>query len=169
MNLRQRFRRWRALRVPELTASTREGAIVQATGVARACEAPLIAPLAGSACVVVSTKYTMPQPQGTHPPRVTVVERMQIRPFVLETRTRTVLVEAGHVDLLLPDRAEGNIQEIRVEVGQRVTVVGSVLRDGAQRPRGDIAFRDSEPACMLVGSKRHPVVITASVSDDDDG
>jgi hypothetical protein len=49
--------------------------------------------------------------------------------------------------------------------GATITVVGTVLRDGAYRPDDDIAFRETTFALKLVGNRRHPIVITASVSD----
>jgi len=154
------FRRWRALRAPQLSRSSPEGAIVQATGVVRELDEPLIAPLSGRQCVVALTTYTTGD-SNSRVNTLTVIERLQTRRFQLDTGALRVIVEPGAVELPLPARLEGRNREITVVPGERVIVVGSVLRDGSERPRDDLAFRDTRPTCMLVGGRAHPVVITA--------
>lgn len=162
------FRRWRALRgVPVLAADSPEGTIVQASGIARTTDAndPFVPSLAAVPCVVAWTKlFTPAVPAGRNAATI-VIERLLIRPFVLETDDMDLIVDTSHVKLLFPIRMEGRAHEISIAVGSAITVIGTVLRDGVDRPTDDLAFRDTQAACKLVGNKRHPVVITASVSD----
>lgn len=130
------------------------------TGTTHLLDEPLIAPLGGQRCVVALTTYTTGQ-QNNRINTLTVVERLQTRRFLLESDSMRVVVEPSSVDLLFPARIEGRNSEIVVAEGQRVTVVGSVLRDGNERPTGDLAFRESRPTCMLVGGPSHPIAITA--------
>lgn len=153
-----KFRRWRRLRgIPPLSRVSREGAIVRATGFARSLNGddPFVAPVAGVACVVAWAKYfSWEKAKGV------TFERLHIRPFVLEAASGHVLVDSSHVELLFPISTEGNTHEISVAEGQLVTIIGSVLRDGAAPSGDEIAFRDTERVCKLVGSKSHPIVIT---------
>ena len=163
MKLRARVRRWRLLRsTPLLTPLSHEGALVQTVGRARILgnDPPIVPPLSGVPCVVAWTKIQTGASNNRNNPLLNL-ERTLIRPFTLDTGKLTVVVDAGFVDLLLPIHAEGRTEEIAVRDGQIVTVIGTVLRDGAERPDGDRAFRESTPTIKLVGSRRRPVVITA--------
>lgn len=163
MSLTLKFRRWRRLRgVPELTARSREGTIVKATGFAHALPEtdPFIAPVRGVRCVVASTKYfTLSDPNGATG-RTFVFERLHLRPFRLETPRAHIVVDASHVELLFEAEIEGRIHEISVADGQSVTVIGSLLREGVERPTDDVAFRDVITSYRLVGNKKHPIIIT---------
>lgn len=167
MSLKLRVRRWRALRgVPVLTGSSADGAVVQATGIARPAttEDVIVPPLAGVPCVVAWTKFFTGATNDKHNPLLQI-ERMVIKAFVLETARLRVLVDASHVELLFPIAISGRMQEVSIAAGSTITVIGNVLRDGIERPTGELVFRDTQPAYKLVGNKAHPVVITASVSD----
>ncbi len=167
MSLKLRLRRWRALRgVPELTASSPDGAVVRATGIARATadDDVIVPPLAGVPCVVAWTKFFAGATNSLTNPLV-LIERLVIKPFVLEASRLRVLVDASHVELLFPIVENGRMHEISIAVGATVTVIGNVLRDGIERPTDELVFRDAQSTYKLVGNKAHPVVITASVSD----
>ena len=162
MSLLLQLRRWRRLRgVPELTVKSREGDIVRATGLARALSEtdPFVAPVRGVRCVVAWTKYfTAPDPnRGTR--SSFFFERMHLRPFALETPGAHLIVDASHVELLFETLIEGRIHEVSVADGQAVTVIGSLLREGIERPRDDVAFRDVVTSYRLVGNRKHPIVI----------
>lgn len=158
-----RFRRWRALRgVPHLTRDAREGSRVQATGIARALSTddPFVPPISGVPCVLGWTKLHGSPEVNKRSQRVVLVERMHIRPFTLTTADQELLVDTSHVELVFPIQIEGRVHEISVADGQRVTIIGTVLRDGIELPDDTLAFRDARATCKLVGSKAHPIVIT---------
>ena len=153
--------------MPGLAADSRDGTVVRATGIARRLvgESAFVPPVAGVPCVVAWTRYGLHdpvQPAGNKP---LVIERWQIKPFILDAPPLHVIVDAGHIELMLPSRSDGNLQEISVAEGQRITVIGTVLHDGIELPADEQAFRDMRVGCKLVGNRAHPVVITASVSD----
>lgn len=152
--------------MPVLSGSSPDGAVVQATGIARPATADdvIVPPLAGVPCVVAWTKFLTGASNNRHNPLLQI-ERLVIKPFVLETARLRVLVDASHVELLFPIAMNGRVSEISVAAGATITVIGNVLRDGIERPTNELVFRGSQAKYKLVGNKAHPVVITASVSD----
>ncbi len=156
------LRKRRALRgVPLLTADSGEGDRVRADGVAHSIESgdPFIAPVLDKPCAIGWMKYwTNPSPHGRKK-REVIFERWHIRPFNLQTVNGDVIVDASHVQLLVPTFVEGGIEERAVADGHTIAVVGTMLRDGIELAGGEQSFRTARPLCKLVGNKAHPVLI----------
>jgi hypothetical protein len=166
VSIANRLRRWRALHgIPALAADSREGSRVCATGTAVTLDGddPFVPPIAGVPCVVAWSKFHMPDATRKGRNAFVTFERWHLRPFALELGEQNVLVDGSHVDLVFPIRIEGRAHEISIAVGQRVTIVGTVLRDGIVRPDDTLAFRDARVTCKLVGNKEHPIVIVDAV------
>jgi hypothetical protein len=164
MSLRLRFQRWRLLHgVGPLRLSSPEGARVYVTGIARTLdgEDPFVAPVLGMKAVVALMKYSMksPGPHRSGNPQPLTFERWHLRPFAVETPLGDVIVDSSHVRLLVPSYAEGGIEEAAVAHGERITAIGSVLRDGIEVASGEQSFREAKISYRLVGNKTHPVVI----------
>jgi hypothetical protein len=148
------LRRWRALRgVPPFTTSTADGTLVHLTGVISAIGDTIIAPLADAPSVVVWTKLRPASKQGVG------LETIRVRPFRVTKGALHVQIDTENIQLLRPIRERGTMQEATVVVGERLTVIGSVLHDGVEPPDEETSFREAQPACKLVGSRGRPVVI----------
>lgn len=175
-----RVRRWIALRdVPHLAADTAEGRRVQMTGIVEVIGEPLIAPLTGQPCVASDTRYRAGggNQRNVKTPVSSLVVDRQIQPFVIVRGAQRIVVDGAAAEILVPKskltstqrqfsflaqhglhHTWGTLSERSVAPGQRVTVCGSLLRDGVEAA-ADLAFREARPVLKLVGSKAHPLVI----------
>ena len=179
MRLLERWRAWRALRsYAPLSASSREGKRVRATGVVRVLDETVVAPLMGRECVAARSRI-----RGAPYPSV----MLQIRPFVLELSTPPAVVVDGGDALFgvsAVDRRPINLEremsfaarfgvklsanvwfeEVVIAPGDRVTIGGVLMHDlNPQPPSNERAFREGVPPRLrLVGSEQHPLVIVAA-------
>ena len=148
-----------------LDADSRDGALVKVTGKIHTREAGerFVSPLAELRCVVLHTRALARRGRS---PRGEMVEKLQIKPFLIESDGTKLLVEATHalLDLapvrppktadarkLLADvgRHDANAstsrcEETVVEVGATVTVAGTLV---------------TSPVRKLVGDEANPIVI----------
>ena len=148
-----------------LDADSRDGALVKVTGKIHTREAGerFVSPLAELRCVVLHTRALARRGRS---PRGEMVEKLQIKPFLIESDGTKLLVEATHalLDLapvrppktadarkLLADvgRHDANAstsrcEETVVEVGAIVTVAGTLV---------------TSPVRKLVGDEANPIVI----------
>ena len=188
MPLRRYAERRRARRAlhghPPLDASSPEGAIVRVTGMVRAADELIDAPLSGLPCVVARSRIRRVSGGRSKRPSVRP-ETLRIRPFVLvRDGAASVRVEASHAVLDLaplrklrvtPQRRNqflllhaltagglaSGFEETLVVPGQRITVAGALLRDAPAEPTGEArGFRDDQaPELVLVGDAAHPIAI----------
>jgi len=148
-----------------LDADSRDGALVKVTGKIHTREAGerFVSPLAELRCVVLHTRALARRGRRV---RGEMVEKLQIKPFLIESDGTKLLVEATHalLDLapvrppktadarkLLADvgRHDANAstsrcEETVVEVGATVTVAGTLV---------------TSPVKKLVGDEANPIVI----------
>ncbi len=148
-----------------LDADSRDGALVKVTGTVRTREAGdrFVSPLTESRCVALHMRALVRRGRS---PRGELVEKLQIKPFVIDDDGSKVLVDATHalfdlsparppktadVRKLLaavghPDAngSTSRCEETVVEVGATVTVVGTLV---------------TSPAIALVGDEANPIVI----------
>lgn len=156
---------WRRLarpRVVPLTADTPDGAYVELTGITHALPnvETIVPPICGQECVVARVRFDLQgQGRGT---QKTQFERFHNRPFVVESGPLRVIVDSAHIELHVVTRTEASTTELCVPTGARVTVRGTLMRDGATRPDEVVGFRDSPPVFTLVGSQDRPVIISRS-------
>ena len=186
MPLRRYAERRRARRAlhehPPLDGSSPEGAIVRVTGIVRAADELIDAPLSGLPCVVARSRIRRVNLGQSKRPSVRP-ETLRIRPFVLvRDGAPSVRVEASHAVLDLaplrklkvtPQRRDqflllhaltgiaSGFEETLVVPGQRITVAGALLRDAPAEPTGEArGFRDDQaPELVLVGDVAHPIAI----------
>jgi len=137
---------------PWLEDDSAEGARVKITGVAKMREhgERFLSPLSETRCVVLRMRVTVRHGQS---PRGKFVEKLDIKPFVVDTEDGKFLVESEHVLLDLgPAKQPKNVnpkkgayltelgfkdanverselEETVVEVGARVTVAGTFAKD----------------------------------------
>ena len=148
-----------------LDADSRDGALVKVTGTVRTREAGdrFVSPLTESRCVALHLRALVRRGRS---PRGELVEKVQLKPFVLDDGGSKVLVDATHALFDLPParppktadvrkllvevgRVDANASSSRceetvVEVGAMVTVVGTLV---------------TSPALALVGDEANPIVI----------
>ena len=148
-----------------LDADSRDGALVKVTGKVRTREAGerFVSPLAESRCVALHMRALVRRGRS---PRGEMVEKLQIKPFVIEDDGTKVLVDATHALLdLSPARppktadmrkllaevghqdanaSTSRCEETVVEVGATVTVAGTLV---------------TSPAIKIVGDEANPIVI----------
>ena len=148
-----------------LDTESRDGALVKLTGKIHTREAGerFVSPLAELRCVVLHTRALARRGRS---PRGEMVEKLQIKPFLIESDGTKLLVEATHalLDLapvrppktadarkLLADvgRHDANAstsrcEETVVEVGATVTVAGTLA---------------TSPVRKLVGDEANPIVV----------
>ena len=148
-----------------LDADSRDGALVKVTGKVHTREAGerFVSPLAEIRCVVLHMRALVRRGRS---PRGEMIEKLQIKPFVIEDDGTKMLVDATHalIDLaparppktadvrkLLADvgREDANAitsrcEETVVEVGATVTVAGTLV---------------TSPAIKIVGDEANPIVI----------
>ena len=148
-----------------------DGAYVKVRGVVkvRAHGERYLSPLTKNRCVVLRLRAAV---RHGNNPRSKLVESVKIMPFVIEDESgsmpidataveldvsalrsskwtpadkRQVLIELGHPSA---NAEKSHVEETLVEVGQTVTVAGTLKKS------------DSEPKQRLVGDAEHPIAIT---------
>ena len=148
-----------------LDADSRDGALVKVTGKVHTREAGerFVSPLAESRCVALHMRALVRRGRS---PRGEMVEKLQIKPFMIEDDGSKMLVDATHalLDLSparLPKTADvrklfaevghqdanpstSRCEETVVEVGATVTVAGTLV---------------TSPAIKIVGDEANPIVI----------
>jgi hypothetical protein len=148
-----------------LDSDSRDGALVKVTGKVHTREAGerFVSPLAETRCVALHMRALVRRGRS---PRGEMVERLEIKPFVIEDDGNKVLVEATHALLdLSPTRppktadlrkllaevghedanaSTSRCEETVVEVGATVTVAGTLV---------------TSPAIKIVGDEANPIVI----------
>ena len=171
---------------PRLLADGREGTIVRLTGIARALEAPMRAPLSRRPCVAYRTRAAeLRQALGTPFPVGQPIEyqTVKIQPFALvRANERDVLVDASYAEFDLPfvplrlDRqaeqaffyahnviatgGAGHFDEVVVADGDTVTIAGTLVGEVDTAAQDERGFRDGPPRRLhLVGDGPHPLVI----------
>jgi hypothetical protein len=148
-----------------LDADSRDGALVKVTGKVHTREAGerFVSPLAESRCVALHMRALVRRGRS---PRGEMVEKLQLKPFMIEHDGRKMLVDATHALLdLAPARppksadlhklfaevghqdanaSTSRCEETVVEVGATVTIAGTLV---------------TSPALKLVGDEANPIVI----------
>ena len=156
-----------------LDADSRDGALVKVTGKVHTREAGerFVSPLAEIRCVALNMRALVRRGRS---PRGEMVEKLQIKPFVIEDDGSKVLVDATHALLdLSPARppktadvrkllaevghqdanaSTSRCEETVVEVGATVTVAGTLV---------------TSPALKIVGDEANPIVIRSERSHAD--
>lgn len=186
----ERRRARRALRErPVLDAATPEGSEVRVTGVVRALDETLEAPLSGRSCVVYRSRIYLRRRFGAT--AVDANESLRMVTFALERPDGSlVTIDGKHVMLDLDplkqkyDPARSNrlglllglsirslrgakYEEVIVEHGMRVSIAGLMMKDLSDAPpTGESAFRDAAPpALRIAGDAAHPLAISAAFAD----
>ena len=148
-----------------LDADSRDGALVKVSGkvLTREPGDRFVSPLAESRCVVLHMRALVRRGRS---PRGEMVEKLQIKPFVIEDDGTKVLVDATHALLdLAPGRppktadvrklftevghhdanaSTSRCEETVVEVGATVTIAGTLV---------------TSPEIKIVGDEANPIVI----------
>ncbi|HTL35795.1 MAG TPA: hypothetical protein VL326_21845 [Kofleriaceae bacterium] len=148
-----------------LDADSRDGALVKVSGkvLTREPGDRFVSPLAESRCVVLHMRALVRRGRS---PRGEMVEKLQIKPFVIEEDGTKVLVDATHALLdLAPGRppktadvrklftevghhdanaSTSRCEETVVEVGATVTIAGTLV---------------TSPEIKIVGDEANPIVI----------
>jgi hypothetical protein len=148
-----------------LDADSRDGALVKITGKVHTREAGerFVSPLAEIRCVALHTRALVRRGRSA---RGELVEKLQIKPFVIEDDGTKMLVDATHALLDLspahppksadvrkllaevghPDAnaSTSRCEETLVEVGATVTVAGTLV---------------TSPVIKIVGDEANPIVI----------
>ncbi|MEP6865865.1 MAG: hypothetical protein ABJE66_34920 [Deltaproteobacteria bacterium] len=175
---------------PVLGAETDEGAVVRVTGIVRATDETIVAPISGRRCVVYRSRVT--SAGGLVRRAFKARESLVMVPFVLERDgdTMPVAIEGRHALLDLPNTklppprtsdererrvsflalhglkasAGGIFEEVLIEPGMRVTIAGLMMKDiVAAPPEGEAGYREEAPASLrLAGDVGHPLVIGAA-------
>ena len=154
-----------------LDADSRDGAFVKVTGKVHTREAGerFVSPLAETRCVVLHMRALVRRGRS---PRGEMVEKLQIKPFVIDDDGTKMVVDATHALLdLSPARppktadvrklfagvghqdanaSTSRCEETVVEVGATVTVAGTLV---------------TSPAIKLVGDDATPIVIRSERAD----
>jgi hypothetical protein len=148
-----------------LDADSRDGALVKVTGKVHMRESGerFVSPLAESRCVALQMRAIGRRGRS---PRGELVDKLQIKPFVIEDDGRKVLVDATHalldisptpppktadvrkllaeVGLHDANTSTSRCEETVVEVGATVTIAGTLV---------------TSPTIKLVGDEANPIVI----------
>jgi hypothetical protein len=148
-----------------LDADSRDGTLVKLTGKVQTREAGerFVSPLAETRCVALHMRALVRRGRS---PRGEMVEKLQIKPFVVQHDGTKILVDATHALLDLPparppksaeaqklftevghqdaNTATSRCEETFVEVGATVTVAGTLV---------------TSPEMKLVGDEANPIVI----------
>ncbi|MEO6776872.1 MAG: hypothetical protein ABI467_28300 [Kofleriaceae bacterium] len=150
-----------------LDADSRDGALVKLTGKVRTREGGerFVSPLAETRCVALHLRALVRRGRSS---RGELVEKLQIKPFVIDDDGRKVLVDATHALLdLAPARppktaaarkllaevgrqdanaTTSRVEETFVELGATVTVAGTLV---------------TSPAIKIVGDEANPIVVSS--------
>jgi len=191
---RRRARRTIRKQAP-LVADSAEGETVRAVGIARAAEETLVAPISNRACLVVRSRVSANR--GFAGLAARPKETIAMVPFLLDRGEEGIVrIEGQHVLLDLPplkmtptdidttreqlfmtthelplrDHGNATFEETIVQVGDRITVAGLVMKDvagdaavDAERERG---FRDEMPTTLrIAGNAAHPLAIGLPVDE----
>ena len=148
-----------------LDTDSRDGALVKITGKVRTREADerFVSPLAEIRCVALHLRALVRRGRS---PRGQMVEKLEIKPFVIDDDGNKVVVEATHALLDLspaapPKSADvrkllaevghddanpktSRVEETVVEIGTIMTVAGTLV---------------TSPALKIVGDEANPIVI----------
>ncbi|MEP6858987.1 MAG: hypothetical protein ABJE66_00105 [Deltaproteobacteria bacterium] len=148
-----------------LDADSREGALVKITGEVHTRQAGerFVSSLAESRCVALHMRALVRRGRG---PRGEMIEKLEIKPFVIDSDGNKVLVDATHALLDIsparpPKEADARkllvkvgaqdanastsrCEETVVEVGATVTLAGTLV---------------TSPAIKIVGDEANPIVI----------
>lgn len=170
---------------PALDPDAPEGAVVRVTGVVRAIE-PLTAPLTGRACVVYRARADATNWWLRGVSRQGLREEVVVAPFVIDRGDEgTVLIDGTHAlldlepvelgehdrhrrehfllahGISLREATRARFEEIIVEPGATVSVVGLMMKDPAtEAPSIERHFRDAPPFVLrLTGNTEHPIAI----------
>ena len=173
--------RWTMRNHDPLDGDAREGDLVFVSGIVRALDETLVAPLSGRTCVAYRSRAWQPWAElNRH-------ETMQLRPFIVESDDGggPIVVDGDralfgvHPQPLVPRNpereasfrarhalAKGNntrFSEVLIELGAHVIVGGTlVLVPREAPPTGELGFRDLPPPDpQLVGSRESPLIILA--------
>lgn len=183
--LHERWRaRWRLRGYADLDADPREYTRVRATGIVRALDDTLIAPLSGRECVAYRSRVRSAGRDHAFVPR----ESMQIRPFVIDLGDEEIVVDGERAIFGLPPvklvprnamreeifRARhalpggAGFTEVALELGARVAVGGTLVFVPRDEPADhELGFRDPPPLSQrIVGSREHPLVFVGLDGDD---
>ncbi len=148
-----------------LDADSKDGALVKLTGKVRTREADerFVSPLAEIRCVALHERALVRRGRS---PRGQMVEKLQIKPFILDEDGTKVLVDASHALLDLPPATAPKSADVRklfadvghddanpktsrceetvVEIGTIVSVAGTLV---------------TSPELKIVGDEANPIVI----------
>lgn len=148
-----------------LDADSREGALVKVSGKVQTRDAGerFVSPLAEIRCVVLHMRALV---RGGRSTRGEMIEKIQIKPFVIKDGDTKVLVDATHALVDLPPARTPKTADVRklfaevghpeanastsrceetvVEVGATVTIAGTLV---------------TSPEIKLVGDEANPIVI----------
>jgi hypothetical protein len=148
-----------------LDADSREGTLVKVTGKVHTRDAGerFVSPLGETRCVALHMRALVRRGRGA---RGEMVEKLQIKPFVIEEDGHKLLVEATHALLDLPvvsppktadvrklfaevghqdaNPSTSKCEETVVEVGATVTIAGTLV---------------TSPELKIVGDESNPIVI----------
>ncbi len=190
----ERRRARRALRrVAVLDASATEGTRVRVTGIVRALDRTVTAPLTGRSCVVFRSRVSTQRGRAGKLDQPMLCESFDIVPFEIELpgdAGRVVILGAAAVLDVAPMKIgwvtserrqqlalhvgapprgtrRQSFEEVVVEPGMQVTVAGVLMKDAGDAPaRGaELAYRDAAPAAMLLtGNFEHPLAIGAAIT-----
>jgi hypothetical protein len=165
---------------PALTTGSVEGDVVRVTGIVRPIDS-LIAPLSGRSCVMYRSRVDNANVFGTQTWDVRIAS--SITPFYLDREDGDpvrvdgqAIVELGGVPISDPDRkrqfllSQGvtrrergwpRFEEVIVEAGMQVSIVGLMSIDDTQSPSpAERGFRDPQPSMVrLIGDPTHPLII----------
>jgi hypothetical protein len=148
-----------------LDADSREGALVKVTGKVHTREPGerFVSPLAESRCVALHMRALVRRGRS---PRGEMVEKLHIKPFVIEDDGNKVLVDATHALLdLSPARPPktADVRKLLAEVGHQDANASTsrceetVVEVGATMTVAETLV--TSPAIKIVGDEANPIVI----------
>lgn len=167
-----------------LAEDTPDGVLARVTGVVRAVEWTLKAPLSGRTCVAFAVRVTEPNGHdGGSFSNAAEFDCVDLVPFAIEAAGHKIIIDSEFADIVMPAHQLASVDdaawtdfcdarrlspvsagvETPLIVGTTVTVVGTTLRR-MTAPGRDIGYRESPSQLCLVGDFDHPLLII-----DDDG
>ena len=179
--LHERWRaRWRLRDYPDLD-DARENGRVSATGVVRALDETLTAPLSGRPCVAYRTRvWSSSQPTGVG---YAYRETIQLRPFVIDLGDEEIIIDGERAMFGIPPQklprdpereasflarhalahGRARFSEVVLELGAHVTVGGTLVLVPRDEPAmEELGFRDPPPPSQrIVGNRERPLLLVA--------
>ncbi|HUJ63730.1 MAG TPA: hypothetical protein VLX92_34760 [Kofleriaceae bacterium] len=175
-------------RLREAPTEVSDRSMVTVSGVVRALDPPLVAPLSGTECVLHQSRARVYTPRGWSSLRrggraiEREVVKLELVPFVLVTETGEVIVDGDRAELtcrpwpIVPRKLErerafldaaglavhpsaAGFDEIVVAPGTRVSVHGLATIEIAPDAGGEAGFRTAPQRVRLVGDAAHPLTI----------